>query len=219
MQNNNKMQVKKLNRIDSEHLNLAFPDYKNIDKSKLSLSNEGLFSYSGKYASAQLIKNIISIFKTDKLIITDCTANNGSDTIAFGLQFKKVNAIELNEINYNILKQNIEVYDLKNIDIINGDSLEHIDKLKQDILYFDPPWGLDYYNRLPNIKLYLGQTEISEIYNKFSKNAKIMIFKLPTNYDFTYFIQKTNIQKFKVKSYVVKNKIKFYYLFCYINKN
>ena len=219
MQNKQKFIVNKSDKIKYEQLNLAFPDYKNIDKNKLSLSNEGLFSYSGKYASTQLIKNIISIFKTDKLIITDCTANNGSDTIAFGLHFKKVNAIELNNINYNILKQNIAVYDLKNIDIINGDSLEHIDKLKQDILYIDAPWGLDYYNRLPNIKLYLGETELSEIYNKFSKNAKMMIFKLPINYDFTYFIQKTNIQKFKVKSYIVNNKIKFYYLFCYINKN
>lgn len=212
------MQIEILNNLNLKQLNVAFPDYKNIDKSKLSLTNEGIFSYSGKYAALQLIKNIISIFKTDKLTITDCTANNGSDSISFALHFKKVNAIELNEVNYKVLQENIKVYGLTNIDTINGDSLKHIDKLKQDVLYFDPQWGGPNYRDNPNLKLYLGEMEISEIYNKFSGNAKMMIFKLPINYDFTYFVQKTGIQKFKVKSYIVNDKIKFYYLFCYNNK-
>jgi hypothetical protein len=208
------MEVEIIKDISYGKLNMAFPDYKDIDKKKLKLTTEGIFSFSGKVASAELCKYISSVFKTNNITITDGTSNNGSDTIAFCLNFKFVNAIELNKVNFQVLKNNIKTYNLKNVNLINDDCLKHIGTLKQEVLYFDPPWGGVNYKKEKNLKLYLGELEVSDIYNTYIKNCKVMIFKLPVNYDFNNFVQKTKIKDFVVKSFAVKDNIKFYYLIC-----
>lgn len=207
-----KVEIKK--KINYNILNKAFYDYKNIDKTKLQLTNEGLFSFSGKVASDELCKYIFSIFKKKNITITDSTSNNGSDTISFCLNFKYVNAIELNEVNFEVLRNNCNVYKIKNINLINDDCLNHIGTLEQDVLYFDPPWGGIDYKKKDRLKLYLGKLELSDIYKNYINNCRIMIFKVPKNYDFNNFIKETQIKDFIVKSFSINNNIKFYYLIC-----
>ena len=203
-----------IKRTNYTILNKAFPDYKKIDKTKLQLTSEGLFSFSGKIASEELCKYIYYVFKKKGITITDATSNNGSDTIPFCLNFKYVNAIELNEVNFEVLRNNCDVYKIKNINLINDDCLNHIGILKQDVLYFDPPWGGVEYKKKDSLKLYLGKLELSDIYKKYINNCRMMIFKIPKNYDFTNFIQETKIKDFVVKSFSINNNIKFYYLIC-----
>jgi len=200
--------------VDERLLDRFFPDAFKVNKSNLQVTNEGFYSVTGKFASAKLVEYISKIMKRDDIVITDATANNGSDTISFALKFKKVNAIELNLANFNVLKNNVKVYSLSNVNLIHGDSIEQIPNLEQDVLYFDPPWGGREYKKNEFMKLYLGEYEISDIYNKFHHLCKFMVFKLPTNYDLSYFTQNTSIKKFMLKSYSFKDKIKFYFLFC-----
>jgi len=210
------MKVEIIKKIDLKILNKAFPDKLSptIDKKKLKLTTEGIFSFSGKIASAELCRYIFNVFKTNQITITDATSNNGSDTISFCLNFKFVNAIELNKVNFKVLKNNIEQYHIKNIKLINDDCLKHIGNLNQEVLYFDPPWGGTDYKTKESLELYLGTLELSDIYNTYIHNCKIMIFKLPINYNFNNFIKKTNIKDFIVKSFSIRNNIKFYFLIC-----
>jgi hypothetical protein len=92
-------------------LNDTFPDKKNIDKKKLKMTSEGIYSVSGKEGAKFMTKIILKHMKQNKNItVTDCTGNNGSETLMFAKYFAYVNSIEIDDINYQVLKHNINVY-------------------------------------------------------------------------------------------------------------
>ena len=122
-------------------LNNTFPDEINIDKNKLKMTTEGMYSVSGKEGSKFIAKIILKNMKINKNItVTDCMANNGSETLMFAKYFQKVNAIEIDETNYKVLKNNIDVYNYKNINLIKGNSIIELPKLDQDVIVIDAPW-------------------------------------------------------------------------------
>ena len=206
----NKIQVYPLHILKQ-----IFINKNNINFNKLQLTSNGIFSVS-KYNAALHLKTLIyKFFNNNKNItITDATANCGSDTIIFGLFFKNVNSIELDTTNFKALKNNIKQYNLNNVKLFHGSLINIIPNLKiSNCIYIDAPWnGVDYKNH-SSIKLYLDNIEISEIYNIFYKYTELFIFKVPVNYDFTYFIQYTHINKYYIDSYTDKyNNIRFYYI-------
>jgi len=205
-----------MNRVENKDIgffNKYFQDYKNIDKTKLKITTEGIYSVSGYISANYLSKQIKRYFKNKDITITDGTGNNGTDTISFGLNFKSVNSIELDNINYNILKNNINVYGLKNVKLYKGSSLDIIPTLKQDVVFIDAPWTKNY-KETAIIRLYMDNKEISKIYNDLKKYTKLFVFKVPNNYDFTYFIQHTKMEKYFIISYKDKyENIKFYFIF------
>ena len=190
------------NKIESVNINLlkqVFPKPKNIKNfnyKKLQLTTEGLFSVSKVNASTILV-NLIKKYMNNNtnITITDATSNNGSDTINLALNFNKVNAIELDPINYKVLVNNINTYKLENINTYNKDSLNVLNKLDQDIIYIDAPWGGSDYKLKKDIGLYMSNNEISDIYNKFKDKCKIFIFKVPFNYNFNNFSHIKYIKK------------------------
>jgi 16S rRNA G966 N2-methylase RsmD len=192
-----------------------FPNINKIDYTKLKITTEGLYSVSGFLASDHLCNLITKYFKTKNIEITDATANCGSDTISFSLHFKHVNSIELDIVNYNALNNNIKEYNLKNVKIYNDSSLNIIPTLKkQNCIFIDAPWTGRGYKKNINMKLFLDNKEISEIFIMFKKYSELFIFKVPVNYDFTYFIQNTNLNKYYIHSYSnIQKVIKFYYIF------
>ena len=205
-----------MNRVEDKDIgffNKYFQDYKNIDKTKLKITTEGIYSVSGYRSANYLSKQIKRYFKNKDITITDGTGNNGTDTISFGLNFKSVNSIELDDVNYNVLKNNINVYGLKNVKLYKGSSLDIIPTLKQDVIFIDAPWTKNYKEK-EVIRLYMDNKEISKIYNDLKKYTKLFVFKVPKNYDFTYFIQQTTMDKYFIISYKDKyGNIKFYFIF------
>lgn len=205
-----------MNKIENKNIkffNKYFQDYKNVDKTKLKITTEGVYSVSGYRSANYLSKQIKRYFKKNDITITDGTGNNGTDTISFGLNFKNVNSIELDDINYSVLENNINVYGLNNVKLYKGSLLNIIPKLKQDVIFIDAPWTKNYKEK-EIIKLYIDNEEISKIYNDLKKYAKLFIFKVPKNYDFTYFIQNTIKDKYFIISYKDKyENIKFYFIF------
>jgi hypothetical protein len=187
------------------------------DYSKLQLSTEGIYSVSGYEASKKLVYLILKFFNHNKnIIITDATANNGSDSIVLGQTFLKVNAIEKNEINFSVLKNNVEQYNLKNIHLYHDDLLNVLNNTTQDVIFLDAPWKKEMnenYKESTNLQLFIGDYEISHVYNLFKKKCKLFIFKVPTNYDFSYFIHQTKLEKYYIHSYKKHENIKFYYIF------
>jgi hypothetical protein len=199
----------------------TFPYIK--DYSKLQLTSEGLYSVSGYDAGKKLVYLILKYFNNNKnIIITDATSNNGSDTIPLAQTFIKVNAIEKNDINHKALVNNIEQYGLNNVNVYNDDLMNILTKTEQDVIYIDAPWKRkmdENYKEHENLKLYIGEYEISQVFNMFKNKCKLFIFKIPINYDFSYFIHNTMVDKYYIHSYKNHNTIKFYYIFinCYKN--
>ena len=199
--------------IPTDKMDKIFPTVKNVDKSKLQITNVGLYSVSKISGSLKLVYLIKKYFKTNKLTITDGTANVGSDSIMLALHFNKVNSIEYDKTEFKVLQNNVNQYKLDNINLYNDDTTKKLKQLIQDVIFIDAPWGGTDYKDNKNIKLFMCNKEISEIFNENKKYAKLFIFKVPTNYDFNYFISNTKIIKFYVHSFDKNEVVKYYFIF------
>lgn len=63
------------------------------------------------------------------MVITNATACIGADSIYLGEYFKHINCIELDEEFYNCLKYNVDVMNIKNIELFKGDCFDLIPKI------------------------------------------------------------------------------------------
>jgi 16S rRNA G966 N2-methylase RsmD len=192
-------------------LEFSFPDITN--KSKLLMTNTGIYSVTGRKGAQFITDKITEHTKNKNITITDGTANNGSDTIVFAQTFDKVNSIEIDKINYDVLTNNISIFDLKNVTVYNNDTLNIISELKQEIIYLDPPWGGPNYKEESTVHLYLGDLEISYFYLKYKDKAKLFVFKVPRNYDFNYFINNVKTNTLSIYPYIdvtKYNMLRFY---------
>jgi len=188
---------------------------------KLLMTDTGMYSVTGVRGSKFIVDKIIYHIKTSHITITDGTANNGSDTVTFAQNFDKVNAIEIDPVNYYVLKNNISVYDFKNVTMYNDDTLRILDKLEQDVIYIDAPWGGTNYKTQLTLNLYLDDLEISYFFLKYKDKAKVMVFKVPHNYDFNYFINVIKTYEIHIYPYVdlsSKKPLRFYLIIIDVKK-
>jgi 16S rRNA G966 N2-methylase RsmD len=185
------------NIISIENYKYLFPNISNINKSKLKITKESIFSISKPIHAEQISKIIMSIIPNcNELIITDATANAGGNTINFSNHFKKVYSIEYEKDSYDCLVNNIKVYNLKNVETIYGDFLNQINKIKQDIVFIDPPWGGTSYKVFSKIDLTLSGKYIGNIIRLFNDNTKLICIKAPLNFDLNKFSKV--IDKFRI---------------------
>ena len=169
-----------------------FPTKKNTLVKNYMLSNIG--SYSIFYPNdADKVAKTIRSFLPDKdstqkdIIITDANANMGGATLAFTNYFDKVNSIEIIPFHCKILENNIKVYDASNkVKVHCMDYLDVGDKLDQDAIFFDPPWGGPDYKNKEIMDMYLDNISISDIIKSLidKKKIKVIAIRVPFNYDF-----------------------------------
>jgi len=187
-----------------KHNELMFPEKKGIDYSKLILTPEGEFSITKRKDGQKILKHILDITGTPHLEITDLTGNVGGDTILFGLNFDRVDSIELNKENYDALEHNVKQYKLKNVVLYHGDSTK-LFRWETDILYVDPPWGGPSYKEKENLDLYLGNERIDEFLELIIKQnwaPKYIFLKLPSNYNFSRLeFPEITLHKFPIRKY------------------
>ena len=117
----------------------------------------------------------------EECIITDATAGVGGDTLSFSSSFKYINAIEKCHNNYRLLNLNCSRIGVTNVMLYNIDCLHIIKNLKQDIIYFDPPWGGVGYKDKKNLRLYISGIPIDVVINEFLDSNVLIFFKLPFN--------------------------------------
>jgi 16S rRNA G966 N2-methylase RsmD len=148
--------------------------------------------------------------KMSHLVITDITAGVGGNVLNFAKYFKYVNAIEIDPIRCNYLLHNVGVYNRINVNCYNDDSVSLVlnnNVLKQDIIYFDPPWGGGCYKYFYNIRLLFGDTSIENFIKKlFNKDNKMIVVKLPVNYDFKYLYEELHgyyISKYELDKMII----------------
>ena len=137
-----------------------------------------------------------------KCTITDATAGVGGNTISFANHFKFVNAIELDSVRESFLRNNIKAYKFINVNTYNEDSIKILYKLKHDVIFIDPPWGGKSYKEFKKLSLSLSDNSLEDICNKYLKNVKLIVLKLPLNYDlelFYYSVSSTRIYVYELK--------------------
>ena len=181
-----------IKKYNVNRLKEIFPYKKNVKMNKLLLTTEALYSVSKTVGSNILVNEIKKLYSNlSDLTITDGTANVGSDSINLGLHFGKVNSIEYSKTNYNALEYNVNLY--------NGNSLTLIPKLKQEIIYLDPPWR----EKIKWKDLYLTSDDgidlyIADIYKIFKNHCELFILKIPPEFDTKKFIEDTSINNYKI---------------------
>jgi len=167
---------------------------KDISLKDFKLNEEGTFSITRPYESAQilfLIENFIRCsngidkdeINLSMMILTDATACMGGDLIRFSKSFRMINGIEILEENFSLLVQNCKQFECYNVNLFCQNYLEIYDKLKQDIIYIDPKWGgIDYKNK-ESIILKLNDVEISDLVEiiKEKRLSKYLFIKAPSN--------------------------------------
>lgn len=184
-----------------------FIDEKNINKEKLKISNVGRYSVTHP-EDAVKISNIVKSYFGKNITVTDATANNGGNTIAFAKTFEKVNSVEISEAEYKILLGNIKVYGLKNIKTYNEDYLKVMDKLKQDVVFIDPPWGGRNYKKKTNLNLYLGNKTLVQVIDSLTGKCEAVVCKVPFNYNF-YSLFKYGRYSKKIHLYIFQKYVIF----------
>ena len=199
-------------------MNKYFDISNDIDKNKLQISEIGKYSISTP-KHAKLINIIIGKYYANKkkpITITDATANVGGNTIAFGKSFKHVNAVEIVPEHCKMLENNVDVYKLKNVKVHCGNYLNIMNKLKQNVVFIDPPWGGRDYKKHKSLKLYLYTDDnkkviLEDVINKI-KDVELVVLKVPYNFDFIHFYQKIkykqvvtyNLKQFMILVIIVK---------------
>jgi predicted RNA methylase len=190
----------------SRHLlDTMFPEKKGVDYTKLKITQEGEYSMTRRQDSKKIIQKMLTLIGNTNKHITDLTGNVGGDTIMFGLHFKSVDSIEYNQENFEALKNNVEVYGLKNVKLHFGDSTR-IYNWHTDVLFIDPPWGGPDYKEKENLDLYLGDVRVDMFVNHVMEQSwkPLYIFlKLPRNYNFERFSLIPKIHKFAIRNYTL----------------
>lgn len=157
-----------------------FPKVNNMDK--LQYDEEGLYSISRPEDANEISEIIINYTGNNNLNILDATAGLGGNTISFSKYFKYVKSIELDINRFNLLKSNVDLYNLENVELINDNCIDHLKDNNFDIYFFDPPWGGPDYKSQQNLNLTLGGMGLHNMLKLIEKD-KIVVFKVPFNYN------------------------------------
>ena len=162
------------------------------------LDDVSLYSITPHYY-AEKITRIISECINDNLknyVISDFCCCIGGNSFNFIKYFKNVNCVELDKKRFEYLKHNMNIYKVhnnyNNYSLYHDDIFKVIKKIKQDIIFIDPPWnGKDYKNKT-TMDLYLNNKCSVDFCNYFMNYCDYLVLKIPNNF---------NIEKFKKIEY------------------
>lgn len=177
---------------NNKYIQLYYPfKVSTANTMKLMMTNVGLYSISKPRATTQIldiIKDKLDFLglKPENLTITDATAGLGGDTLPFSREFKAVNSVEIQKPHHTAVKNNAELFNLRNINHINADYTKIYDTLEQDIIFIDSPWGGTAYKTDAKTELRMFGTDL--LFNDFIKDIKkkneniILFLKCPVTY-------------------------------------
>ena len=135
--------------------------------------------------------------------------------LSFANHFRFVNGIEIDNLRESFLRNNVKAYKLRNVSTYCEDSLKMLYKLKQDVIFIDPPWGGKSYKEYEKLSLKLSGKSLEDICNEHLQSVKMIVLKLPLNYDlesFYYSVSSTRMYVYELKRMfvlvVLNNKLK-----------
>lgn len=166
-----------------------FRSERGVDLFKIEMTNDSLYSISSPDVADQMSKLIKNALPSAKIII-DGTANVGGNTLSFSSYFDHVIAVEINLDTFNVLKNNVETYKRKNVELINDDFLNLVPVLSADVIFMDPPWTGTFYKMNDKMDLFLSEVNIIDIIPKLK--CQVIALKLPSNYNIKGLLDKVN---------------------------
>lgn len=122
-------------------------------------------------------------------VVTDATSCVGGNAVSFAKVFSCVNAIELDDTRCDMLKHNVDYCRRDNptmrgtVYIYCGDALNLIMRLRQDVLFLDPPWGGRDYRSKSKVQLFLSNVPLAQVILHGLNHSRYVALKLPKNYD------------------------------------
>ena len=193
----------KLSRLEIDDESIKFITYASNAREIISIIANSITDFPcPKNISPDVWARTVPIERMKKLVITDITAGVGGNVLSFASHFKYVNAMEIDITRYNYLCNNIDVYGYSNVNCYNVDStyaMIECDDIAQNIIFFDPPWGGSNYKYQELLKLDFGDYSIETVIRILFQRPcnKLIIVKLPNNYDFEYLI--SELEDYKVE--------------------
>jgi hypothetical protein len=138
--------------------------------------------------------------KGKRWIITDGTACVGGNVISFAKYFDGVNAVEIDQIRFDMLARNVGVLGLdedNKVQLYQGNYVEGYRELRQDIIFMDPPWGGPSMMSLDRVRFPLGGVPLRDLCESFrdAQCCKVVALKLSPNYDIKEFEELGRIQQ------------------------
>lgn len=186
-----------------------FPFKEGTTYSSLKTTEEGGYSITRRRDANRVMAFLeYTVGSLEHKTITDATACNGGDTLNFALKFKSVKSIEINKENYEVLKHNISVYNLSNVELYNGDCTKLLN-WKTDVLYIDPPWGGPNYKIHENLDLFLSGKRLDVWIEEITQREyrpNYIVLKVPQNFNFTrlfFFTKVHEIKHYHIRSYFI----------------
>jgi len=209
---------------DPKVLSRYFPNWMKgigkVDFTKAQMSKRSTYSTAtrddGQYTSRLLI-NILDLLQLKsgrKYSILDACSNVGGNALWFAQDFQSVTSVEIDKHDYSRLKNNIDLYGLKNVKIINDSVINVLkDEMRYNAIFFDPPWGGPLYKYIDQLVLALDYKDTVEIIDDLlSKDrADIIVMKHPQNVyiNSKYFNYTTDFYKnFEIRGKAIRN---YYY--------
>jgi len=156
----------------------------------IKYDDESLYSTTDQVTANKIAKELLKYTSKDS-IITDATACIGGSAVSLSKIFKQVNAIEIDEERFKLLKHNIEILQCNNVNCINSNSIEECKKIYQDVIFLDPPWGGPEYKKSDNIDLFMSNIPFTDVCNLLSDYCKFIVIKVPINFNEEKFIENT----------------------------
>jgi len=186
----------------------------NEDKLKqLKLTEEGKYSIT-RPAQGYQIANIIKKYipNSTNYSFLDGTAGMGGDLYYIAPLFKYAVGIEKNAEHSQITNSNLTVLEVKNVKIRNMSIIDYLSEDSKefnedfpsktiDVLWIDPPWGGPDYKKQKQLRFKMGGYDLDVLAEKLDVN-KLLIFKLPFNYDFSEF-NNFNYKLYKINKYFI----------------
>ena len=167
----------------------------------LRMDEVGLFSTTNADDAATMSWAIaslpgLSMHDLSRLpVITDGCACCGGNTISFACcgKFEKVNAVELDETRCNeFLNANVLVTkgfrpSMSETNVMCGSYLDLMFKLRQDVVFLDPPWGGPDYNKHTQLSLFLGDRNVADVvvdlfHNRHVSGTRYVVIKTCHNF-------------------------------------
>jgi predicted RNA methylase len=157
---------------------------------QLMVNKEIVFSITPQTHNDQIMRYITELLKKPlkDCTVMDATACGGGFTINLLNKVKRIDAFEINPINFQALQHNVNIYKFANrstseVNLYCMNFLEH-DNKNYDIMLIDPPWGGFDYKNTPNLDLSLSKVDLIDVVLSYITTVTLIICKVPNNYNF-----------------------------------
>jgi 16S rRNA G966 N2-methylase RsmD len=221
----NKSSEEHLFTIDFSKDTTIFTKEEGIDISKILYTKESQYSTTPPDEAEKIDDIIIKSLRNkeaDKISIIDGTANIGGDTISFAKKFKKVLAVEKSPLNFQALKNNVEIVFKPKLKaetiLLNSSAVDILKSVKSgeyDVLFLDPPWGGRHYRYFDKLDLFLDGINICNLIKKYFKKFDLIVLKVPANFNIN--LLKESVKKYKSAA-IQTNNIRNYLIITISNK-